>query len=131
MPRPYFDGFGARHFIEEEENLSRNFADACKIFFAMDIESDGLAHYVIFGKHINGGFIALPRNGISAEQSLNNNRGYNVEKLIQAGMSEKTAEDIVAFCEDWIKKNKPDLSSSMSNLGFRDTSRKIDLELGY
>lgn len=129
MPRPYFDGFGARQFYEEDLNM--NFADACKIFFATNIESDGLSYYAIFGKHINGGFIALPRNGISAEQSLNNNRGYNVEKLIQAGMSEKTAEDIVAFCEDWIKKNKPDLSSSMSNLGFRDTSRKIDLELGY
>ena len=89
----------------------RNFADACKIFFAMNIESDGAAYYAIFGKHINGGFIALPRNGISAEQSLNDDRGYNIGKLTEAGMPEKAAADIVDFCTDWVKENRPDTSS--------------------
>lgn len=90
--------------------MGRNFADACKIFFATNIESDGAAYYAIFGKHINGGFIALPAMGISAEQSLNNDRAYNIGKLTAAGMSEKTAQDIADFCADWIAENKPDTS---------------------
>lgn len=92
--------------------MGRNFANACKIFFATDIESDGAAYYAIFGKHINGGFIALPSMGISAEQSLNNDRAYNIGKLTTAGMSEKTAADIVDYCASWIKENKPDTSGA-------------------
>lgn len=90
--------------------MKKDFADACKIFFATNIESDGAAYYAIFGKHINGGFIALPGNGISAEQSLHNDRAYNIGKLKAAGMKEQTAADIVDFCADWIEQNKPDTS---------------------
>lgn len=87
-----------------------DFADACKIFFATNIESDGMAYYTIFGKHINGGFIALPGIGISAEQSLNNDRAYNIGKLTAAGMKDQAAADIVDYCRNWIEQNKPDTS---------------------
>lgn len=90
--------------------MKKDFADACKIFFATNIESDGAAYYAIFGKHINGGFIALPGNGISAEQSLHDDRAYNIGKLTAAGMKEQAAADIVDFCAAWIKENKPDIS---------------------
>lgn len=96
--------------------MEKDFTDACKIFFATDIESDGAEYYAIFGKHINGGFIALPREGISAEQTLNGNRAYNVGKLTEAGMSEKTAADIVEYCANWIARNKPDTRNQLAAL---------------
>lgn len=96
--------------------MGKDFADACKIFFATNIESDGAAYYSIFGKHISGGFIALPREGISAEQTLNKDRAYNVGKLTEAGISETAAADIVEYCEDWIARNKPDTSNRLAAL---------------
>lgn len=90
--------------------MSWDFADACKVFFARNIESDGIAYYAIYGKHINGGFIAFPGEGKSAEQSLNGDRGYNIDRLTAAGFDEKTAADIADFCADWIARNHPDTS---------------------
>lgn len=94
--------------------MSKNFASSCTVFFAGNVEHDGFSHYVIFGKHINGGFVAIPSLGISAEQSLHNDRGYNVNKLTGAGMEEKTAEAIADFCADWIRENKPETKVDLS-----------------
>ncbi len=94
--------------------MSKNFASACKVFYAGNVEHNGYSHYVIYGKHINGGFVALPGLGISAEQSLHNDRGYNVGKLKAAGMDEGTAEAIVDFCADWKRANKPDVKVDLS-----------------
>ena len=45
---------------------------------------NGLSYLVIFGRHVNGGFCALPRNGVSCELSAHDDFGdigYNTESI--------------------------------------------------
>ena len=50
----------------------------------ISVAIDGFSYLVIFGKHINGGFCALPQEGISCELSAHDNFGdigYNTASL--------------------------------------------------
>lgn len=50
----------------------------------ISVAIDGFSYLVIFGKHINGGFCALPQEGISCELSAHDNfsnTGYNAANL--------------------------------------------------
>ena len=50
---------------------------------------------VIFGRHINGGFIAIPNHGICVEASSEGgDTFYNEERLLAAGIGEQEAADI-------------------------------------
>lgn len=45
------------------------------------VDYNGLNYLVIYGKHINGGFIAIPNWGISVEASVPTDIFYNTERL--------------------------------------------------
>lgn len=64
----------------------------------------GLTYLTIYGRHINGYFIALPKKGIAAEQAEPDNIAYNKDKLTEAGLNEgiaqAIAEEIRALCND-------------------------------
>lgn len=50
----------------------------------ISVAIDGFSYLVIFGRHINGGFCALPREGISCELSAHDNFGdigYNATNI--------------------------------------------------
>ena len=62
---------------------------------------NGLSYLVIFGRHVNGGFCALPRNGVSCELSAYDefgDIGYNTEcingKIKSRGKAQAIAEAI-------------------------------------
>lgn len=67
---------------------------------------NGLSYLVIFGKHVNGGFCALPREGVSCELSAYDDFGdigYNTEsingKIKDRGKAQAIAEAIhLAAC---------------------------------
>lgn len=60
----------------------------------ISVDFDGFSYLVIFGSHINGGFIAIINHGICCEASSPDNISYNVERLIRAGMARKPAQEV-------------------------------------
>lgn len=81
-----------------EADLQHDFTGSMEVLFEHDIAFDGFSYLVIFGKHINGGFIAIPNWNICCEASaLPDNAAYNTEKLVRAGMKKKTARAIADY----------------------------------
>lgn len=61
----------------------------------MSLDFDGLNYLVLFGHHVNGGFIALPNAGVCVEASGDpNETGYNSEQLQLVGIPEDHADTI-------------------------------------
>ncbi len=88
------------------------------VFFEETVESNGSAFVVMYGKHINGGFCAIPNWKISCEMSNYDDVSYNAGKLLEAGIPKKYVKDIAnAICkfgkepyEKWVKENHIDKS---------------------
>lgn len=64
------------------------------VIFEASIAAGGISYLVIYGRHINGYFTALPSKGIAAEQAEPDNVAYNRDKLIDAGLNEDIAQAI-------------------------------------
>lgn len=60
----------------------------------ISVDYDGFNYLVIFGHHINGGFISVINHGICCEASSPDSIGYNMERLIRAGMKKEHAQEI-------------------------------------
>lgn len=63
----------------------------------ISVAVDGFSYLVIFGRHINGGFCALPQEGISCELSAHDNFsdiGYNTASLSRVLKSKAKAHAI-------------------------------------
>ena len=74
----------------------------------ISVDYDGFNYLVIFGNHINGGFIAVVSHGICCEASSPDNIIYNMERLVHAGMKKRTARKIaesVAACAECLAKD--------------------------
>lgn len=70
----------------------------------ISVAIDGFSYLVIFGKHINGGFCALPQEGISCELSAHDgfgDIGYNTASLNRKLKSKAKAHAIAEaiWCE--------------------------------
>lgn len=69
----------------------------------ISVDFDGSYYLVIFGKHINGYFIAIPNWGKSCEATDPTNTFYNYEKLHEY-FDKKVAQAIAdAISEYWSK----------------------------
>ena len=86
-----------------EVKLESSFTSNVKIYFEHNIAIGGYTYLVIFGKHINGGFICVPnwKWGCEASDHINS-AGYNKEKLVEAGADEEAAEAIAKYIDGWI-----------------------------
>lgn len=72
-----------------------------KIYFEHTISVNDNSYLVIFGRHINGGFIAIPNWNISCEATdILPSAGFNREKLVQAGLDENAAIAIANYVEE-------------------------------
>ena len=63
----------------------------------MAVDIDGLSYLVIFGKHENGGFCAIPQMGVSCELSSHDKfeaTGYNAANLSRVIKSKAKARCI-------------------------------------
>ncbi len=68
----------------------------------ISIDHNGCNYLVIYGRHVNGGFIAVPNWGISSEAGSPENIFYNTEKLSGKFDDPKAAKAIAeAVCEHW------------------------------
>ena len=66
----------------------------CEACVELSIDSNGWNFLVIFGKHINGYYIAIPNHNICVEAACAADTFYNEERLLAAGIGEKEAADI-------------------------------------
>lgn len=67
---------------------------SCEALKEISIDTNGYNFLIIFGKHINGYYIAIPNHNICVEAACGDDTFYNEEKLIQGGVDEKSAEVI-------------------------------------
>lgn len=80
-----------------------------KVEFEKSVDIDGYNYLVIYGTHINGGFIAIPNWGVCCEAADGaGETHYNTEQLIKAGLSENAAEGIACAIDDSLSPKKPD-----------------------
>ena len=87
--------------------LESDFTSETKIYFEHNICIGGFTYLVIFGRHINGGFICVPNWKWGCEATdLRYSVGYNKEKLMIAGANEEVAEQIARYIENWLEENK-------------------------
>lgn len=68
------------------------------------VETDGFSYLVIYGRHVNGGFCAIPNHGISCEMGSPEDTFYNCEKLERAGVSSYAAKSIAAAILELVKQ---------------------------
>lgn len=62
--------------------------------YEISVDYDGFNFLVIFGQHINGGFIAVVNHGICCEASSPDSINYNMWRLNRAGMKKEHAREI-------------------------------------
>lgn len=64
--------------------------------YEFPVDYDGFSYLVIFGKHVNGWFISLPRNNVSCEAADPLNVAYNRSNLIENGKLDEGFAFLVA-----------------------------------
>lgn len=69
--------------------------------YEFPLDYDGFSYLVIFGKHINGWFISMPRNNVSCEAADPLNVDYNRSNLVEKG---KLDGDFALFIAEMIKE---------------------------
>ncbi len=79
---------------------------SCKAHFEIRVNAEGYSFMVIYGEHINGGFICLPEWGIACEASDAKDEYYNTESLTNAAMKLENDEKrkILHFVAEYIAR---------------------------
>ncbi len=76
------------------------------VMFEAQVEYFGYSYLIIYGKHINGYFCAIPNHGICCEMSDPNDTFYNSERLMHAEIPEQTADNIAEAIKELSIINK-------------------------
>ena len=77
-----------------------------QVILEHDIAFNGASYLVIFGRHINGGFIAIPNWNVCTEASADGSAPYNAVKLTESGLDSETAQAIAEYIEEALKAQK-------------------------
>ncbi|MCR5234790.1 MAG: hypothetical protein K6E53_12940 [Lachnospiraceae bacterium] len=84
-------------------SLETDFSRSIQIFFEHNICFNGYTYLLIFGKHINGGFICIPNWKIGCEAStFAHSSGYNADKMEAAGLDRNTAEALAEYIDNYM-----------------------------
>lgn len=96
--------------------------ESVKVYFERTLEINGSSYLVIYGEHINGGFIAIPNWNISCEAADRNSTlptdVYNSEKLVSAGLDVNIANTIAFYIQEYItgENNTPIIDNCKETL---------------
>ena len=86
--------------------IENDYTEDAAILFEKNMAIGGYTYLVIFGMHINGGFICIPNHNIGCEASnLEYQIDYNKDKLVKCGLSEDAAQEIAAYIDSWLMDN--------------------------
>lgn len=86
------------------ETIYKDYSDRTKIIFEHSLDINGCNYLVIYGRHVNGGFIAIPNWNICTEAG--DGVFYNTEKLEASGLDQNTAVTIAQHISDELKNTK-------------------------
>lgn len=88
---------------------AQEWTKSTSIHFERTLEIEGVSYLVIYGEHINGGFIAIPNWNICCEAASGSSNistvHYNAERLVLSGLDEETAITIARYIDDYIFEN--------------------------
>ena len=74
----------------------------CQIFFEHYVYCNGWTFLLIYGRHINGGFICIPNWNICCEASTFRKAcEYHTNNLVEAGMNYDTARLLAMYIDDY------------------------------
>lgn len=97
-----------------------------KVLFEHSIDIGDWNYLVIFGVHVNGGFICIPTWNIGCEASIfSGDKLFNISKLKNAGCNETTAEKIADYINQWLKENQ-DLMNKIHEEFDDKTDKRIE-----
>lgn len=85
------------------------------VLFEASIDVGGSSYLTIFGKHINGYFCAIPNVGICCEMAEARDTFYNFERLLGAGIKEKTAKELACTIYQITQVQAKEQASSCPN----------------
>lgn len=71
-----------------------------RTLFEISVGVEQVEYLLIYGKHINGYFCAIPNHGISCEMTIPDDVYYNYEKLTKAGIKEEVAKVLAKIIKE-------------------------------
>ena len=81
----------------------RDHTESLGICFEHDIAWNGHSFLVIYGKHINGHYIAIPNWGVCCEAGYPQDSFYNTERLSRLDLPEGAAGAIASYIEEAVE----------------------------
>lgn len=91
--------------------LEKDWTNETGIFFEHDIVIGDFTYLVIFGYHVNGGWICVPNHawGCEASDSVYEVQ-FNTDKLVGSGASPEVAEQIARYIDIWLQENQEEVT---------------------
>lgn len=84
--------------------MIRDFTDDVNVMFEHSVDIGDYSYLILFGRHINGGFICIPDRNIGVEAAYRPDAiGYNTDHLVQAGLHQDVARAIATYIDGYIK----------------------------
>lgn len=74
-----------------------------EVIFEANVNACGYCYLVIYGRHINGYFCAIPNFGISCEMAEPSDTFYNTERLIGVGVGARAARELAKAIKEIVK----------------------------
>jgi hypothetical protein len=109
--------------------LDKDYTEDCKILFEHSISYNDLSYLVIFGMHINGGFICIPNHNIGCEAAdIEGSIEFNTNKLIKCGVGKGAAAAIAEYIDNWISENSELVRAERTAANERLMKRLKDLK---
>lgn len=105
-----------------------DYTDGCNVYFEHTISFEDLSYLIMFGHHVNGGFICVLNHGWACEASDSTySVDFNMNNLIRAGATPEVALEIARYIDNWIRDNEDAVSlvRSAANDRMMDSIRKM------
>lgn len=88
-----------------------DYSDDCNIYFEHAVDFGDSSYLILFGHHINGGFICVINHGWVCEACDRSfSVDFNMNNLIRAGATPEVALAIARYIDNWIRENKDVIS---------------------
>lgn len=83
--------------------LETDFTKSCGVCFEHSVCVGGYTYLMIYGHHINGGFICIPNWNICCEASTHPySIEYNAKQMEAAGLDYHVAKELAAYIDDFL-----------------------------
>ena len=95
--------------------MIRDFTDDVQVMFEHSVDIGDYSYLILFGRHINGGFICIPNYNIGIEAAcVPDAIGYNTDQLVRAGLDQDAAKAIATYIDGYINQYISDLTNKIS-----------------